>query len=89
MRLERRSERTESRNEYRPLTPFRFLVILGTSCRATYREPKGDCRTMAEHEEGQGKRRGGLAKLMALLAAIGAVLTVLAFWRRRRASPEE
>lgn len=43
---------------------------------------------MAEQEEGT-ERKGGLGRLMALLAALGAALAVFAFWRRRRGAEEE
>lgn len=44
---------------------------------------------MAEHEEGQEPRKRGKGKLLAILAAVGAALAVLTFWRRRRASELE
>ncbi|MFQ6019237.1 MAG: hypothetical protein ACE5KW_00595 [Dehalococcoidia bacterium] len=40
---------------------------------------------MAEQEE---EHRGGKGRLMALLAAIGAIVAALAFWRRRRSHEE-
>ncbi len=40
---------------------------------------------MAEHEEGRKGRKG---LLLGLLAAIGALVGVLAFWRRRRGQEE-
>lgn len=40
---------------------------------------------MAEHEE---ERRGGKGRVLAILAAIGAALAILAFWRRRRGGEE-
>ena len=43
---------------------------------------------MAEHEEGRKGGKGFLRFLLGLLAAIGAVIGALAFWRRRR-GPEE
>ena len=41
---------------------------------------------MAEEQEGQGKGKKGL---LALLAAAGAALAILAFWRRRSGSEEK
>lgn len=40
---------------------------------------------MAEQEE---KRKGGMGRLLALLAALGAIVAALAFWRRRRGQEE-
>ena len=44
---------------------------------------------MADNGEGEEKRKGGFGRILALLAAIGAILAVLAFWRRHRGSGEE
>ena len=44
---------------------------------------------MAEQGEGQEKRKGGKGKLLKILAAIGAILAAVMFWRRRRAPREE
>ncbi len=41
--------------------------------------------TMAEQEE---ERKGGKGRIIAILAAIGAALAILAFWRRRRGGEE-
>ena len=43
-----------------------------------------------DNGEGQEKKRGGgFGRILAFLAAIGAILALLAFWRRRRGSEEE
>lgn len=44
---------------------------------------------MAEQEEFQEEHKRGKGKLMALMAAVGAVLAVFAFRRRRHPSEEE
>ncbi len=44
---------------------------------------------MAEQGEGQEERKGGKGRFLAILAAVGAVLALLAFWRRRRAAEDE
>ena len=44
---------------------------------------------MADEEEGQEERKGGMGRLVAILAALGAILAIFAFWRRRRGSDLE
>jgi uncharacterized protein HemX len=44
---------------------------------------------MADMEEGQGKRKGGKRRLVAILAVIGAAVAFVMFWRRRGVSEDE
>lgn len=43
---------------------------------------------MADEENGEGKRKGGKGKLLALLALVGAGVALLMFWRRRGGAEE-
>ena len=44
---------------------------------------------MADMTDTQEKKRGGKGKIFALLAGIGAVIAIFAFWRRRRPADDE
>jgi len=44
---------------------------------------------MAEQAEGQPQRKGGMGRVLTILAAVGAVVALLAFWRRRHSTEEE
>lgn len=44
---------------------------------------------MAEQAEGQQERKGGIGRLLAILAAVGAAVALLSFWRRRHSAEEE
>ncbi len=43
---------------------------------------------MADDDNGEGKRKGGKGRLLALVALIGAGVAVLMFWKRRSGSEE-